>query len=113
MQHTWTVKKQGWLDDIPFMEDVIAVVVEDDATKLGQQILDDLLCRHFDQDWGEICDEQARANLVTMDQAIRGVGNGSSIPPTVRGVYRTVAGVAFEVVTDIFLGRCDIRIMPA
>ena len=110
---TWTVKKQGWLEDIPFMEDVIAVVVEDDATKLGRQIIEDLLYRHFDQDWGEICNDQALANLITMDQAARGVGNGSTTAPTVRGVYRTVAGMAFEVVTDIFLGRCDVRIVPA
>lgn len=110
---TWTVKKQGWLEDIPFMEDVIAVVVEDDATRLGRQIIENLLHRHFDQDWGEVTGDQARANLVSMDYASRGVGNGSGGAPTVRGIYRTVAGVAFEVVTDILLGRCDIRIVPA
>ncbi len=109
---TWTVKKQGWLKDIPFTADVVAVVVADDATKLGRQVIDNLLHRHFDQDWGEVSEDQTLWNLVKLDHASRGIGFGYKTPQTVRGVYRTLCGASFEVVTDIFLARSDVRILP-
>jgi len=113
MTTKWIVDKQGWLEEIPWLQNVVVTVENELANEFGRPVFDDMLRRHWDMDWGELDGEVRRENLVSLDYAMRGLTFELAEPPLVRSRYRTSFVSTFEVATNIAEAKCSVVMLSA